>query len=86
MDKIIVDVREPQEYALGHVNGAINLPLSRFSEEIKRLEELSKDRELILYCQSGNRSGVAINILKSLGFTNLVNGINQTMVNSRYVD
>ena len=76
MDKVIIDVREPNEYALGHVEGAINITPAELLNGAKALHGLAKDTPLILYCVSGNRSGVAINVLRSQGFTNLENGIN----------
>ena len=47
----IVDVREPHEYASGHIPGAINLPLSRFTPG-----ELPADKPVVLVCQAGARS------------------------------
>lgn len=84
MDRIIIDVREPLEFASGHVKGAINLPPSELMQGASKLKEVPKDTELILYCVSGSRSNVAINILKGMGFTNLVNGINKHHVEAQY--
>jgi rhodanese-related sulfurtransferase len=51
----IVDVREPNEYALGHVPGAINLPLSRFAPA-----QLPQGKPIVLICQAGGRSAKAL--------------------------
>jgi len=51
----IVDVREPEEYAAGHVPGAINLPLSRFSSA-----DLPKSGPVVVVCQAGGRSAKAL--------------------------
>ncbi len=51
----IVDVREPHEYAAGHIPGAINLPLSRFS-----LGQLPSGKPIVLVCQAGGRSAKAL--------------------------
>ncbi len=63
----LVDVRSPSEYASGHVDGAINIPLDTLAS---RLGELgAKDQPLVLYCASGMRSGRAVGILEGKGFT-----------------
>lgn len=85
MGKLIIDVRESQEYADGHVAGAINLPPSKLMGDLPELTNIAKDTEIILYCRSGSRSNVAIQILKSKGYTNLVNGINQDQVRAHYL-
>lgn len=84
MDRLIIDVREPEEYARGHVDGAINIPPSELIAGAEKLKNTPKDTELILYCVSGSRSNVAGNILKEIGFNNIVNGINQDQVRAKY--
>ncbi|WP_114313426.1 rhodanese-like domain-containing protein [Thermus caldifontis] len=67
---LVVDVRTPQEFAQGHVPGAINLPV----EDIVRWgDTLPKDKPVYLYCRSGNRSRQAAEYLKRKGYTNLYN-------------
>jgi len=85
MNRIIIDVREPHEFASSHVAGAINLPPAALMSGALLLKEASKDTELILYCRSGARSNAAMHYLKQLGFTNLVNGINQHHVEKNYL-
>jgi len=80
MEQVIIDVREPEEFARGHVAGAMNLPPSELMAGAVALKDVPKDTPLILYCVSGSRSNVSINILRQLGFTNLTNGINQQHV------
>lgn len=82
--RIIVDVREPTEYARGHVDGAINIPPDEILTGAKKLEGIDDDAEIILYCVSGSRSAVCMQILSRLGFTNLVNGVNASQVARRY--
>ncbi len=84
MDRIIIDVREPFEYKMGHVRGAINVPLSKLMNGSKALDGTNGDSEIILYCNSGSRSGVATNILKSMGYANTINGINKSNVIAKY--
>ncbi|MBI5546045.1 MAG: rhodanese-like domain-containing protein [Deltaproteobacteria bacterium] len=63
----LVDVRTPAEYADGHIDGALNVPLH---EVLERSGELgAKDQPLVLYCRSGRRSALAAQKLQGLGFT-----------------
>ena len=73
---LIIDVRSPQEYKEGHIKGAICIPEYEIQDEIEKIEK-NKDREIILYCSTGNRSKKARNTLEELGYSkvyNLANG------------
>jgi rhodanese-related sulfurtransferase len=70
-DALVVDVREPGEYGVGHILGARNVPLSRLADAADLGKR--KDRPLILYCDSGDRSGKATSVLKKQGFARVVN-------------
>lgn len=59
---LYVDVREPDEWAAGHIEGAIHVPLGQI--EAGTYDQISKDIPVKLYCQSGRRSGIALDILK----------------------
>lgn len=85
MSRMIIDVREPFEFKMGHVRDAINIPPSKLMAGASKLEGVPKDTELILYCKSGSRSAMSINILQSMGYTNLVNGVNKDHVKANYV-
>ncbi len=67
---VVVDVRTPEEFAQGHVPGAVNLPLEAVAQWA---DTLPKDRPVYLYCRSGNRSQKAAEYLKNKGYTNLYN-------------
>ncbi|GAA4856916.1 rhodanese-like domain-containing protein [Paenibacillus vulneris] len=70
-DKLdIIDVREAEEVALGMIPGAVHIPLMQIPD---RLNDIPRDRETILVCRSGNRSGRAYDFLSAQGFTNLKN-------------
>ncbi len=84
--RVIIDVREPFEYRSGHVEGALNIPPSDLISGVPLLDTLDKDTELIIYCRTGSRSNASIQILKQMGFTNLVNGINAEHVTKNYSD
>ncbi len=85
MKRIIIDVREPYEYQQNHVEGALNIPPAELLAGAKQLDQVAKDTELVLYCKTGSRSNVSMQILKSLGFTNLKNGINADQVKQKYL-
>jgi phage shock protein E len=84
MNRLIIDVREPLEYKMGHVKGAINIPPSKIMAGAEKLRDVPKDTELVLYCVSGSRSNASMHYLRELGFTNLVNGVNKHHVKANY--
>ena len=65
-DTIFVDVREPNEYNLGRVPGA--LPLPRGTIETRGEGMLPRDKELIVYCGGGSRSALAADTLQQMGY------------------
>ncbi|MGI6034612.1 MAG: FAD-dependent oxidoreductase [Limnochordia bacterium] len=68
-DRFVLDVREPSEYAAGHIPGAVNIPLGQLRD---RLAELP-DGEIVVYCRVGLRSYVATRILMQRGFRSVLN-------------
>lgn len=66
----ILDVRTPEEFAAGHVPGAINIPYTELEERYSELQLEGSD-ELVVYCQSGRRAAIAEAALSELGFTNV---------------
>lgn len=85
MSKVIIDVREPFEFMLGHVSGAINIPAGKISKQHKKLANIQKNDVIVVYCQSGGRSAAAENTLRQLGYSNVTNGINKNNVNVNHV-
>lgn len=73
-DVILLDVRTPSEFNESHIGGALLIPLSELEN---RLEELDKDKKIIVYCRSGRRSADACAILAEHGFDayNMLGGI-----------
>jgi rhodanese-related sulfurtransferase len=67
---VVVDVRTPQEYAAGHVDGAINIDVEAptFDSEIAKLD---KNTTYTVYCHSGRRSGIATDAMGKAGFTHV---------------
>ena len=68
----IVDVRTPEEFAENHFPNAINIPLDQVSQRINEFKEMPQP--IIAYCKSGNRSGIAVSILKQNGIEDAFNG------------
>ncbi|MGE5793675.1 MAG: rhodanese-like domain-containing protein [Bacteroidota bacterium] len=71
-DSLVLDVREPGEFAEGHIINARNIPLDQLETRLKEIERY-KDRPVIVACAVGNRSGGAAGLLRKNGFTNVVN-------------
>jgi rhodanese-related sulfurtransferase len=67
---LIIDVREPNEYAYARIPGAVLKPLGDFREWA---QELDKDREYVLQCHTGSRSWQAAYLLERMGFTQVYN-------------
>ena len=68
---IILDVRTPEEFAAGHIPGALNIPNETIgTDEIPQLPE--KEQRIYVYCRSGNRSKQAAEKLVALGYTDIV--------------
>ena len=81
---VTLDVRTPFEFMVGHIQGAINIDVEspQFESEIAKLD---KSASYAVYCQSGRRSGIAIEAMRNLGFNslfNLTNGIADWQANN----
>jgi rhodanese-related sulfurtransferase len=68
---LLVDVRSPAEFAAGHLPGALNIPVHEI--EAREAELTPRDRPLVLYCRSGNRSARAAAALEKSGHTSVHN-------------
>jgi len=69
-DLVILDVRTPEEFDAGHIEGAIMIDF--YAEDFaEQLAQLDPDVPYLLYCNSGNRSGKTVPILDELGFTDV---------------
>lgn len=79
MEKIWVDVRQAEEWAEWHVEGAIHLPLGEI--QAGNISSLPKDKQLLIYCRSGKRSAQAVEILKEKWYPNIIDmwGMNSLM-------
>ncbi|MCC9166240.1 rhodanese-like domain-containing protein [Pontibacter harenae] len=72
MKTVVLDVRTPEEYNAGHLEGAENSDY-RSGQFAKELKELNKKKTYYLYCASGNRSGKAAQLMKEAGFEKVYN-------------
>lgn len=67
-----IDVRTAEEFAQGHLQDAVNIPVERITDEIKKISP-DKNAPVNLYCRSGRRAEVALQALKKEGYTNVTN-------------
>jgi rhodanese-related sulfurtransferase len=66
---LVLDVRSTEEFAQGHVPGAVNIPHDQVAS---RMAEVPKDKDVVLYCRSGRRTGLAAEVLSANGYTRLL--------------
>ena len=71
VDGQLVDVREPDEYATDHANGAINIPLGDILNG--DLSKIDINKPVYVYCRTGNRAGQAKTALEQAGYKNVTN-------------
>lgn len=71
-DIVMLDVRTPQEFAQGHLDGAININVLQ-SDFTKEVEQLDKNKTYYVYCRSGRRSANAQKMMKNIGFQEVCN-------------
>lgn len=85
---LIVDVRTPEEYSSGHINGAVNINFydNSFEQQIK---QLPANKIILVYCKSGNRSGKATSAMENMGFKqvyDLEGGINNWLQKGKPIE
>jgi phage shock protein E len=71
-DTLWLDVRTAEEYAAGHISGAVNIPHTEVAARIGELK-LDKTRPIAIYCKSGRRAAIALEALQQLGYSDLSN-------------
>jgi phage shock protein E len=67
---LLLDVRTPEEYADGHIAGAVNIPLAELGNQ---LSQVPRDIPVIVYCRTGVRAAQAATLLRDSGYTNVLN-------------
>lgn len=71
-DALVLDVREDAEYKQGHLANAVHIPLGQLNQRLKELEKY-RDRTVVAYCRTGNRSNSAASLLRRQGFNAVFN-------------
>ena len=71
---VIIDVRTPQEFSAGHIDGAINIPVDQIGQGIQSIKGLKKDSPVLVYCRSGRRSALARGMLEKQGYQHIIDG------------
>jgi rhodanese-related sulfurtransferase len=66
---VLLDVREPNECALGRIPGAVIIPRGVLEQNVERV--VPRDRKVIIYCASGNRSALAADVLQQMGYADV---------------
>ena len=81
---LVLDVREPDEFAQGHLQGARNVPLSQLSARLKELEKF-RDKPVLVVCERGRRANAAAKLLKAQSFTalNVLKGGMQAWIDAK---
>ena len=67
---VIIDLREPNEWNLGHLPGALHIPRGRLESQIEA--RVRRDQAVVLYCQGGSRSALAADTLRQMGYEKVV--------------
>ncbi|HMP90428.1 MAG TPA: rhodanese-like domain-containing protein [Kiritimatiellia bacterium] len=70
---LVIDVRTVAEFNSGHLDGAINIPHEK-TDALAAVIGSDMSREVVLYCRSGRRSGIAMNALRQRGYEKIING------------
>jgi rhodanese-related sulfurtransferase len=65
-DVVYFDCREPNEYALGHIPGAVFLPRGNLETKVEAV--IPRDRKVLIYCATGNRSALAADTMQQMGY------------------
>ncbi|MFA6299792.1 MAG: rhodanese-like domain-containing protein [Nocardioides sp.] len=69
----VIDVRTPEEFASGHLRGAVNVDSSA-PDFVELIADLDETATYVVYCASGNRAGTAVQIMRDQGFDDVING------------
>ncbi len=68
-ETVFLDVREPNEWNLAHVPGALHLPRGNLESKVESM--IPRDQKVVIYCASGNRSALAADAMQQMGYTDV---------------
>nr|WP_314898675.1 rhodanese-like domain-containing protein [uncultured Deefgea sp.] len=71
---VIIDVRTAEEFAAGHLEGAVNIPYEQIGKGIHTVKSAGKNSPILIYCRSGRRSAIAVKSLEQIGFQRVYDG------------
>jgi phage shock protein E len=81
---IVIDVRSKLEFWLGHLDGAVCIPVGSIATGIRKREDITPDSRVLLYCASGARSAIAAQTLRALGYRKVTDGGSITSARPNY--
>ena len=81
---IVIDVRSRLEFWLGHLDGAVCMPVGSIGEAISKRTDVQKDSRILLVCASGARSAIAAQTLRTLGYRRVTDGGPYTTARADY--
>jgi phage shock protein E len=81
---IVIDVRSKLEFWLGHLDGAVCMPVGSIAESISKRTDVRKDSRILLVCASGARSAIAAQTLRTLGYRRVTDGGPYTSARADY--
>lgn len=81
---LVLDVRSKLEFFLGHLDGAVNIPLDRLPDGLTAHPGVTPRTRILVYCAGGARSAQAAALLKQVGYTNVVDGGGMAEAHAQY--
>lgn len=72
-DMTLIDLRTPEEYSVGHIDRSLNINFNNQVEFSQFLSSSDKNKHYLIYCRTGNRSGQAMELMQTKGFTRITN-------------
>jgi len=81
---LVLDVRSKLEFLLGHLDGAVNIPVDRLPAALEGRADITSHTRILLYCASGIRSAQAAAILRAAGYGRVIDGGGMSEAHAEY--